>query len=365
MQNDDGGKIVDSKLQYIFVHGLSGWGSYDQQYRRMPYWGMRSGDLISFLREEGYDCYAASVSPTGSAWDRACELYAQLAGVRTDYGEAHCSRYRHERYGRDFSEDPLIPSWDKDTRLVLLGHSFGGATVRMLSELMANGNEEERGRQNAGALFHGGMEQHLHSIVALAAPMNGTTAYDLLEDQNFDPSRVKVPWWSNGLSRMLSTGTKPRRDGRDQNDYADYDMHIDHALEMNRRISTLPSVYYFSVPCSASCLQPDGTHTPRENMEPMFVKRSCQIGAYTGRTKGGIAIGREWQENDGLVNTISAMSPEGAPAKPFDRNAVERGIWNVFPTVRGDHMWLQGGLMQKHDIRGFYLDLLRIIESAV
>jgi hypothetical protein len=27
-------------MQYIFVHGLSGWGSYDKVYRRMPYWGM-------------------------------------------------------------------------------------------------------------------------------------------------------------------------------------------------------------------------------------------------------------------------------------------------------------------------------------
>ena len=61
-------------LQFIFVHGLSGWGSYDAHYSRMP-----------FLREKGYACYAASVSPGGSAWDRACELYAQLAGTWNVY----------------------------------------------------------------------------------------------------------------------------------------------------------------------------------------------------------------------------------------------------------------------------------------
>ena len=32
-----------SRIKYIFVHGLSGWGSYDQAYSRMPYWGMRGG----------------------------------------------------------------------------------------------------------------------------------------------------------------------------------------------------------------------------------------------------------------------------------------------------------------------------------
>lgn len=34
-----------SNLRYIFVHGLSGWGSYDEKYKNTPYWGMRSGDL--------------------------------------------------------------------------------------------------------------------------------------------------------------------------------------------------------------------------------------------------------------------------------------------------------------------------------
>ena len=97
------------KLQFVFVHGLSGWGSYDERYRRMSYWGMRGGDLMAALRGEGYDCYAASVAPTGSAWDRACELYAQIAGTRTDYGAAHSGRFRHERYGPDFTARPRSP----------------------------------------------------------------------------------------------------------------------------------------------------------------------------------------------------------------------------------------------------------------
>ena len=45
---------MKKKLVYVFVHGLSGWGSYDETYKRMPYWGMRGGDLISFLNEQGF-----------------------------------------------------------------------------------------------------------------------------------------------------------------------------------------------------------------------------------------------------------------------------------------------------------------------
>ena len=128
---------MSAAKKYIFVHGLAGWGSYDERYQEQPYWGMKGGDLMEYLRGEGFDCYAASVSPMGSAWDRACELYAQLAGTKTDYGAVHSERNRHARYGRDFTGDPLIPKLDEDTRLVLIGHSFGGATIRQFAQWLA------------------------------------------------------------------------------------------------------------------------------------------------------------------------------------------------------------------------------------
>lgn len=352
-----------SKLKFVFVHGLSGWGSYDPMYRRMPYWGMHGGDLMAYLRQQGFDCHAASVAPTGSAWDRACELYAQLAGARVDYGRAHSEVYRHGRWGQDYTGCPLIPQWRDDTRLVLLGHSFGGATVRLFSELLAHGDEAERAAGADSAFFQGGMEKRIHGIVTLAAPMNGTTAYDLFSDPAFDPTGVKVPWWSKGMARMMSLGTKPKRDGRDERDYADFDMHIDNAMAMNCRISTLPQVFYFSVPCGFTRAQKDGTHKPRRGMEPLIVMRACQIGAYTGKTAGGVIIDEGWRGNDGLVNTVSAMAPTGAPSKPLEEGRIVPGVWNVFPTVEGDHMWPQGGLMRRHDIRGFYLKLLRMIDK--
>ena len=355
-----------SSLKFVFVHGLSGWGSYDLKYRRLPYWGMRGGDLMGFLREKGFDCYAASVTPTGSAWDRACELYAQLAGKRTDYGKAHSGIYQHDRFGRDFSSCPLIPEWNDETRLVLLGHSFGGATVRVFSDLLAHGDEEERrstGPDDLSPLFAGGMEQRVHSIVTLASPMNGATAYDLHEDPGFDPAGVKVPQWSKYWARVMSRGARSREDGRDIRDYAAYDMHVDRAREMNEQISTLPGVYYFSVPCRATEKEPDGTCRPVRGMEPLFYARSCQIGAYTGKSAGGIELDERWRDNDGLVNTISAMVPDGAPSKPLDRERIEPGMWNVFPVLNGDHMWLQGGLMHRHDIRPFYLDLLTLLTA--
>ena len=72
-------------------------------------------------------------------------------------------------------------------------------------------------------------------------------------------------------------------------------------------------------------------------------------------------VDESWRENDGLVNTLSETVPAGEPSKLLDREDIERGIWNIFPVVDGDHMWLQGGLLHRHNIRPFYLDLLTMI----
>lgn len=354
-------------MQYIFVHGLSGWGSYDKAYRWMPYWGMLGGDLLRYLRKHGYSCYAASVSPEGSAWDRACELYAQLAGTVVDYGKAHSERCGHARFGRDFSQKPLIPNWKDGERIVLLGHSFGGATVRLFSELLSRGSEEERAAAASDDLsefFRGGQGDRLHALVTLAAPTNGTTAYDLHDDDGFDVEAIKVSPWDDLWGNFFSNRRKVVPDGRAREDYAAFDMHIDNAIALNARISSLPGTYYFAVPCAASQADQGGVHHPmRSIMEPMFRRSSAQMGSYTGTTAGGFRVDASWRENDGLVNTVSAMAPIGAPSVLFDPERVIPGVWQVMPAYHGDHMSLQGGIMKYNNIRPFYLKLLERIDS--
>ena len=355
-----------SDTEYIFVHGLSGWGSYDKSYKRMPYWGMLGGDLMEYLRSQGFSCYAASVSPEGSAWDRACELYAQLAGTVTDYGKAHSEHCGHDRFGPDFTGHPLIPDWEAGKKLVLLGHSFGGATIRLFSEILANGDNAERETTTPDELspfFLGGQGDRLQALITLAAPTNGTTAYDLHQDMSFDTSTITLSRWDELWGNFFSNRKQAERDGRCEEDYAAADMHIDNALAMNARIATLPWVYYFAVPCSATEAAEGGQRPIRSMMEPMFRRSSAQMGAYTGTTTGGFVIDKSWQENDGLVNTVSAMAPIGAPSTDFDPDGIEPGIWQVMPTYHGDHMSLQGGITKRNDIRPFYLELLELIDT--
>ena len=140
-----------------------------------------------------------------------------------------------------------------------------------------------------------------------------------------------------------------------------YDMHVDHAAEMNRHLTTFDDVYYFSVPCNSTEETKDGIHRPIHRItDPFLVRRSIQIGCYSGTTKGGTD---SWHENDGLVNTISARAPFGQPQQELNRNSIRTGIWNICPVFRGDHMSINGGLTKKTDMKEFYLDLLTMIDA--
>ena len=352
-------------IKYIFVHGLSGYGSYDAQYEFIPYWGMTTGDVMLYLNNIGYESYAASVDPTGSAWDRACELYAQLYGTRVDYGEEHSKRCNHARYGEDYTGKALLKDFE-GSRFVLIGHSFGGATIRLFSEILVNGSKEEIAYTADGSLsdfFKGGNGDGLVAIVTLAAPTNGTTAYDLYEDPAFDQSAIDIPeeYLKNGDT--VSRNIRNKNDGRIDSDHAGYDMHIDNALALNATITTFDNVYYFAIPYVSTEEKEGGGYYPNPAItESIFMKGAINMASYTGYTKGGFKLDESWQPNDGLVNTISAGAPFGEESLAYTEDAaLKPGVWYVFPTVTGDHMAPQGGLTKRVSVKPFYRKLCKML----
>ncbi|MCR5157262.1 MAG: hypothetical protein K6C96_11335 [Butyrivibrio sp.] len=358
-------KPMKTDMKFIFVHGLSGWGSYDIQNEFIPYWGMTGGDVIRYLNDKGYESYSASVAPKGSAWDRACELYAQLSGTRVDYGAYHSKQAGHERFGKDYSKEPLMTDF-KDSKFAIIGHSFGGATVRLFTEVLRNGSREEIENTDPADLsdfFKGGQGDGLLSVVTLAAPTNGTTAYDLYEDPDFDVSKVEVPEEYIKKSEAMKNVSKPEYDGRQLWDYAAFDMHIDNALDMNERITNFDDVYYFAYPCASTRVNDEGLTEPDPDItEALFLKGSTYMSRYTGTTAGGFYVDESWQQNDGLVNTVSAGAPIGAPGRDYEKGQeAAPGIWNVMPTVTGDHMSLQGGLTKRANVKPFYLELVQML----
>ena len=167
---------------YVFVHGLIGWGEDTFMENIISYFGTFSGSLMRYLRSCGLNCHTATLSVNNSAWDRACELYAQLTGTRTDYGEAHSARCHHPRYGRNYTGRALLDEFDAEHKINLIGHSFGGATALVFLELMANGDAAEcEASQDStvSPLFEGGKADWIYSLTTLASPTNGTTLYEI------------------------------------------------------------------------------------------------------------------------------------------------------------------------------------------
>lgn len=349
--------------RFVFVHGLGGWGSYDIANKFVPYWGVLGGDLMKYLNAHGFDCYAASVSPSDSTWDRTCELYAQLTGTRVDYGKEHSGRCGHKRYGKDYTGRALIDGWNGEDKINLLGHSFGGATIRMLTSLMAYGSEEEMAVTPAdeiSQLFTGGKADYIYSVTTLASPTNGTTAY---------PCGYYVEEAGGSLGAVLETKllfmvSHDNLDGRVHYDSCEYDMTVDGAAEINQKIKTVPDVYYFAYAGSASHQDENGKWVPDDDcIEPLFVNSAKLMCEYTGVTDGGMVLDESWQQNDGLVNTISAFAPFNAPQREFDQNNIEPGVWNNMPVFHGDHLSMMGGILKYKNVRPFYIDILCMING--
>jgi len=327
---------------YVFVHGFGGWGT--DKWTVAPYFGGTSCNLLKELGKLGYECCAPSYGPYSSAWDVACELYAKLTGTRVDYGAAHAEKYGHERYGETYTK-PLISGWgSKDEhgrvkKVNFICHSFGGAAVRVLTELLARGSKEERlaSPGDYSELFDGGRTDWVFSITALASPHNGTTFLYTLGD----------------VTKLSRT-----------QDNAIRDLSLEGADELNRKIKINPDVYYFSYPFdgtkdSARTGGRSGTRDMIFYIQPL----ATLIGSYKTNRVNDYAIDRDWLPNDGLVNTISATAPFNEPSKDFTGGNIEKGIWHVMPVTRGDHSTAVGMFKTMEWTLGFYTEQMERINS--
>ena len=370
-----GGKIA---YPYVLVHGLGGWGEDSPLNEYMPYWGATTGSLPEKLRAEGLNVVVPSVGPVSSAWDRACELYAELTGTTVDYGQAHANAHGHERFGRSY-ETPLVEHWGEKqnggqrVKINLVGHSFGGATARLLTWLLANGSAEEQAATGAetSPLFTGKKGDWVNSVTALCAPHNGSSltavidtlggivgikdstqllsylvfaaaglatpvadTYDFMLDQfGISPVDGSIGSVQNAIAALTAKGI----------DHAGYDLSPDGAKALNDRIGAVEDVYYFSYPyCTTHTGSLLPVQVPNSGTLPVLIPTATAIGMFQGSTRGGIEISTDWQPNDGLVSVVSAAYPSterasAFPSDPTDGKAYAHGVWCVAETREGDH----------------------------
>ena len=373
----------NTNYTYVFFHGVIGWGDYNPLFRKyLPYYGLLSYDVCDYLEMNGFDCCTVSNSILRGTWDRACEAYAQLTGTRVDYGEAHSKEHHHERYGKDYSKNPLVKNWNSENKINIVGHSFGGEAVRMFLELLANGSEKERETTTDGtlsSLFEGGKADWVYSLTALSTPLNGTSLMECRNnfDEIFDNALKNDNdiYFTNEIenssslafSKIMKSFLKLASDMTKMGECSSaYELSVDGAVEMNRHIGFENNVYYISRPTSVTEKDKFSNYqVPRITTDSALWMSSYYMGRTLCTTEGGYVIDKSWLENDGLVNTISEIAPFDDKYKNVELNAeeIEYGRWNTLPVVKCAHTEVVGGLFKVDDIRAYYYDLCDMINK--
>ena len=353
------------KYPILLVHGLFGWGEEEGINNYLPYWGANTCNITEHYKEKGFNIYAASVGPASSAWDRACELYARLTGGVVDYGKAHSERCNHRRYGR-YYEKPLFEKWDSENKIHIIGHSFGGTTVRMLAYLLTYGDKDEieaTDPDDLSGLFTGGKEDLLASVIAICAPHNGTTTFELAEKLKILPMMKFVVFNYMGIAgRSPAEGTifdfhleqyglsdtpgkkdayplrRAKKQFKHSEDNVEYDMCPKGAKKMNQTIEISPNLYYFSYSYNDVTLNATGKiPIPTKADFPFLTCTSALVLMYKKIFASSKNKKFEDYANDGLVDLSSALHPRDEPYTDYNPEDIKPGIWNVMKTRDGDH----------------------------
>lgn len=369
----------------VFIHGLMGFGETDGTYELFPYWGMsvmgKKRNLLKHLREEGYEVYAPNVGPVNSAWDRACELWAQLFGGTVDYGKVHSEKYGHARYGRTY-EKGLIPDWGQEgdhKKINIIGHSFGGPSVKEFANLVANGCQEEVDGTPAdelSPLFLVNKPQKLHTATTLSGVNNGTmfatmfgqkgmtfmtyliltmcistskTAFPKYYDFHTDHwGAMKDPRFNpptGELVNPLKHLDVMRAYNKNQVDSVAHEMRVELVQDViNPSQKVWPKTYYFARRADRSKEVLPSKFVPTKEMHPLCAAAGIFCGTWNSRRmKKQYNIGREWMPHDGFVNVIGQSAPLNAPTKEWTAaEAIEPGIWYNMPVEYKDHVSWNG-----------------------
>lgn len=375
----------EKSYPYVFVHGMMGWGENGSGFLDGPYWGFKEETNVpEHLRSLGYTVAVPTVGPMSSAWDRACEVYAQLTGTVVDYGAAHSEKCGHARYGRDYTGRPLIKGgWDGATPINLVSHSFGGPAISVFASIMEYGAAEEiaASPEDCSEFFKGGKPGVVHSANTLASPHNGTPLANLLYD-------IKAPvFLAAFIMNVFNTGTDYMFDQfgitKDpvtgerasfnpsgimalyrSDDHCAYEMTIRGARELNEKFPPASGTYYFSYTGDITTEGKFGRKIGSDFSGGIFGLTGSVIKACAGKYIGGEKLGKEWAASDGFIPVVSGLYPFSQPHADYaEGTKPEKGVWYAMPVIEGgSHGYHVSGTPEK--LFGFYDGMISVIESA-
>ncbi|MDW8555027.1 lipase-like domain-containing protein [Staphylococcus xylosus] len=352
------GVVKKNKYPIILAHGFSGYPDESKPAVLPSYWGGNKVDLDKELNKQGYDVREGGMSPFGSNYDRALELYYYIKGGTVDYGAYHSKKYGHARYGKTYKG--IYPEWAPGKKVHLVGHSFGGQTIQVLEDMLRNGVPEEIEYQKKHGgdipeIFAGGNNNMVSSVTTIATPHNGTFISDKLGNK---PIARKLFYnilkYTSNKYTKADYGHEPWGiKQRDNESYIQYlkrvkdnkvwktedtsftDGSIEGSKKINDRLTLSKDVAYTSITA-------EDTHKTFNNRQRGNFKMFAPFKLLAN------LVGRQnpesWREGDGPVPLKSGLYPFNKPHKDttFDSKP-ELGLWGVMPTLKNwDHMDLVG-----------------------
>ncbi|MCE4994375.1 lipase-like domain-containing protein [Staphylococcus xylosus] len=352
------GVVKKNKYPIILAHGFSGYPDESKPAVLPPYWGGNKVDLDKELNKQGYDVREGGMSPFGSNYDRALELYYYIKGGTVDYGAYHSKKYGHARYGKTYKG--IYPEWAPGKKVHLVGHSFGGQTIQVLEDMLRNGVPEEIEYQKKHGgdipeIFAGGNNNMVSSVTTIATPHNGTFISDKLGNKPIARKLFyKILKYTSNKYTKADYGLEPWGiKQRDDESYIQYlkrvkdnkvwktedtsftDGSIEGSKKINDRLTLSKDVAYTSITA-------EDTHKTFNNRQRGNLKMFAPFKILAN------LVGRQnpesWREGDGPVPLKSGLYPFNKPHKDttFDSKP-ELGLWGVMPTLKNwDHMDLVG-----------------------
>lgn len=394
---------MSNRYPIVFIHGLYGWGDSDRLYSHLPYWGAHQKyELVHHFREMGYEAFNPSVGPLNSAWDRCCEIWAYLMGGTVDYGKVHSEKYGHARYGRTY-EHGALEDWGAKgdhEKIHIIGHSFGGPTVKMFADLIAFGSQEEidgTPAEELSGLFKANKPQKVQSCTTLSGVNNGTTFASMLriggmvyvsfslltlvaaigetnaakwydfhmqqfgfgkEPKDIQKGKLHFPWTPSYLKKIAHFASL-------REDSIAHELGVIVQTEINQKQRTAPNTYYFAR--RASCYDHDENgNITGLNSKYKWAKAMADLCKKSATMKYVKPYGcdKTWEDNDGIVNVIGQSAPLNAPHKDYEEGEqVKPGLWYNFPVVMSDHLGWAGILEDMTEYTQYYDDMIQFLQD--